>query len=209
MIFKLFHCFRKLSEIPTMPITEFSYQLCDGTPVKIRTVRKTDKDLLKHGFGLLSEHARYLRFCDNIPSLSEKDWDYLTDVDQINHVAWGVFDLTSDQSFGIGIGRYIHSDESGTAELAITILDAYQKRGLGTLLLALLYLIAQNNGLKKFCMYLHAENITLLRKLFPLGMKTIFSDGLFHAEVPVLRNLEELGYSSVDPLVSETFKGIR
>ncbi len=186
--------------------TEFSYQLNDGTPVKIRTVRKEDKDLLKHGFGLLSEHARYLRFCNNIPSLSEKDWDYLTDVDQVKHVAWGVFDLTSDQSFGIGIGRYIHSDEPGTAELAITILDAYQKRGLGTLLLGLLYLMARKNGINKFCMYLHAENITLLRKLFPLGLKTVFSDGLFHAEVPVLHNLDDLGYSSVDPWFLQLLK---
>ena len=175
-----------------MIANEFSYWLNDGTPIGLRAIKKEDKNLLKEGFGLLSEHSRYLRFCHYIPSLSEAELTYLTDVDQVQHVAWGAYDKTQNYRSGIGIGRYVRINDSDRAELAITVLDDYQKRGLGTLLFSILYLLAGVHGINRLCLFLYAENASLLKKLIPMNQETFFEKGMFQTEIPVCNEIDIL-----------------
>lgn len=190
--------FIKRAALPELSAAGFPYHLNDGTPIGIRAIRKEDKEMLKRSFDLLSEHSRYLRFCGNVRSLSDAELNYLTNVDQVNHVAWGAFVKSESQNEGIGIGRYIRIGDSDRAELAITVLDPYQNRGLGKTLLAILYLLAQARGIKRFCIFLYGENGSLLRKLFPLSRETVFEMGMFQAEIPVLPDLEMLKEIHVD-----------
>lgn len=188
----------KREVLPELSVSGFSYHLKDGTPIGIRAIRKEDKELLKHGFDMLSEHSRYLRFCGHVQSLSDAELTYLSDVDQVNHVAWGAFDLTGQLDAGIGIGRYIRIGDSDRAELAVTVVDSYQNRGLGKILLGILYLLARKQGINRFCIFLYAENGSLLRKLFPLSRETAFEMGMFRAEIPVLPDLQMLKEIHVD-----------
>jgi len=60
-------------------------------------------------------------------------------VDNLNHVAFGVKDSGRRGKPGIAVARFIRLEEqSRTVEFAITVIDEYQHRGLGTLLLEIL-----------------------------------------------------------------------
>jgi hypothetical protein len=72
----------KTSEI--QPITD---QLADGTPVAIRALQPFDRSALVLGMQLLSAGSRTARFLTARASLSSAELDYLTCVDQSNHIA--------------------------------------------------------------------------------------------------------------------------
>src|SRR5680860_710762 len=53
----------------------------DGTTLVIRPIRPEDKPLLLDGFNRLSERSRYFRFFTKLPTLSDNQLHYLTEVD--------------------------------------------------------------------------------------------------------------------------------
>ena len=62
-------------------------RLKDGTNVLIRLLKADDRDDLRAGFDKLSEHSRCLRFLRPLKELSENQLQYLTDIDNRNHLA--------------------------------------------------------------------------------------------------------------------------
>jgi ribosomal protein S18 acetylase RimI-like enzyme len=142
-------------------------KLKDGTPVVIRLIRPEDKDALKSAFKKLSPHSNYCRFLTPIVNLSQSQLKYLTDVDNKNHLALCVHDLSFN---GVGVARYVKiKNEPKTAEIAITILDEYQNQGLGTKLLHLLIEAAFENGIRKFIGFVLEENSVMLEILKKFG----------------------------------------
>jgi GNAT superfamily N-acetyltransferase len=142
------------------------FYLKDGTPVFIRLLTKDDKEGLKTGFEKLSVHSQYCRFFSPIGHLSKSQLKYLTEIDNINHLALCVGIDDTDHSTGIGIARYIRSNKNPAyAEIAITIIDEYQNLGLGTKLLELLIEAALRNGIETFTGDVLEENIPMLEIL--------------------------------------------
>ncbi len=123
------------------------FRLSDGTPVILRALRPADREVFLAAFSNLSDRSRYLRFHKLDPRLRERDIAYLTEVDQNNHVALAVFGPQG----GIALGRFVRLvDEPDHADLALTVLDAWQRRGVATLLLAALMHRARAIGLTSF-----------------------------------------------------------
>ncbi len=56
-------------------------------------------------------------------------------------------------------------DRPAVAEVAVTVLDAYQRRGLGTLLVRLLAPIAASNGVATFVYYMRWDNDQAIEQL--------------------------------------------
>ncbi|UCE08086.1 MAG: GNAT family N-acetyltransferase [bacterium] len=140
--------------------------LKDGTPVLIRLMGLDDKEDLKIGFDKLSVNSRYCRFFAPMRNLSDGQLKYLTEIDNKSHLALCVYDISGDHMIGIGVARYIRiDDEPETAEFALTIIDEYQNRGLGTKLLNLLIQTARENGICKLIGYVLNENSSMLRIL--------------------------------------------
>jgi len=105
--------------------------LRDGSAVTIRRVRGTDAPLLADGFARLSAASRRMRFMGVKKDLSAAELRYFTDVDHHDHEALGALDRGSGH--GVGIARYIRdADDPQAAEIAVTIVDEWQGRGLGT-----------------------------------------------------------------------------
>ena len=105
--------------------------LRDGSAVLIRQVRSTDAPLLADGFARLSAASRQMRFLGVKKQLSAAELRYLTDVDHHDHEALGALDQAGGH--GVGIARYIRdADDPQAAEIAVTIVDEWQGRGLGT-----------------------------------------------------------------------------
>ena len=140
--------------------------LRDGSTVLIRPVRSTDAPLLARGFARLSPQSRWMRFLGAKTSLSAAELRYLTDVDHHDHEAIGA--LSAADGRGVGIARYVRdTDDPRTAEIAVTIVDDWQGRGLGTELLAGLSDRARQADIDRFTALVSTQNgamAGLLRK---------------------------------------------
>ncbi|MGZ6855331.1 MAG: GNAT family N-acetyltransferase, partial [Mycobacteriaceae bacterium] len=105
--------------------------LRDGSDVLIRQVQPGDAPLLAEGFRRLSTESRWLRFLTGKPKLSQAELRYFTEVDHHDHEALGALNHVDGR--GLGIARYIrHDDDPEAAEIAVTVVDDWQGRGLGT-----------------------------------------------------------------------------
>jgi RimJ/RimL family protein N-acetyltransferase len=131
--------------------------LNNDTRVEMRPVMRADRDRLAEGFKGLSEASRYQRFFTPAPRLSGSQLRYLTDIDHVDHFAWGV--QTADGT-GVGIARYVRTG-SDMAEAAFTIADAYQRLGVGWTLLRALAMIAADHDLRRFEMTMLADNAAM------------------------------------------------
>lgn len=148
--------------------------LDDGTPFVIRPLRSTDGPALVASFEHLSPRSRYLRFFAVRDRLSGDLLDSLIDIDHDRHRAWVVADPTapsgvdSDEGFGIAIARLIAvDDEPGVAEASLAVIDEYQGRGFGRLLLDLLIGTARDTGVE----FIRFETLFENR-----GMRALLSD---------------------------------
>ena len=166
-----------------------SYQttLEDGTTLIIRPIRPEDKPLLLDGFNRLSERSRYFRFFTKLPTLSRDQLHYLTEVDQESHSAWVAGVVEDGHETGVGVIRWIRlRDDPLTAEMAVTVVDDYQRRGIGR---TLFYVAAQEallKGVKSFFAVVLAENSATIAMLRGMGSSTgTYEDGVLHLTIPL------------------------
>jgi GNAT superfamily N-acetyltransferase len=118
--------------------------------VVLRTVRSSDKELLREGFQRLSPQSRYLRFHGVKTELSDGELRYLTEVDGVRHFALGAIQVGPDGEHGVGVARLVQLPaEPGVADAAITVIDELQGKGLGTLLFQRLVAAAAERGIER------------------------------------------------------------
>ena len=122
---------RLLGHWPRSAVTGRPVVLRDGSTVLIRQVHSADAPLLADGFARLSARSRQLRSLTPKQELSPAELRYFTDVDHHDHEALGALDHADGR--GVGIARYVRdADDPQAAEIAVTIIDDWQGRGLGT-----------------------------------------------------------------------------
>ena len=135
--------------------------LRDGSVVRIRQVQPGDAPLLTEGFTRLSTESRRLRFLTGKPSLNAAELRFLTEVDHHDHEALGAVDPVDGG--GLGIARFIRDTENGTrAEVAVTVIDDWQRRGLATELLNRLADRGRKLGIRHFIALVAADNAAVV-----------------------------------------------
>lgn len=141
-----------------------SLQLRDGSTVLLRPVDRSDAGLLAEGFARLSAKSRRSRFLAAKSELSAAELRYLTDVDHFDHEAIGALDASDGR--GVGVARFIrdHADPH-RAEVAVAVIDEWQRRGLGAALLAELSRCAYTRGIRQFTALVASDNIAVIRLL--------------------------------------------
>jgi RimJ/RimL family protein N-acetyltransferase len=141
--------------------------LRDGSQVLTRPVRGSDAPLLADGFARLSARSRWMRFLGAKKALSPAELRSLTELDHYDREALGALDQASGR--GVGIARYVrHAADPQAAEIAVTVVDDWQRLGLGTVLLTQLADRARAAGIHRFTALVSTENdagIRLLRRL--------------------------------------------
>lgn len=131
----------------------------------------------------LSDESRYRRFLRPVTSLSERELTYLTEVDYTNHFAWVAVD-PQDSTRGYGVARYVRDPKDPeVAEVAITVIDDFQGRGLGSVLMRLIVATALHNGIRTFRGWVLGDNIEVLRPLARIGARRIPDKGVLRVEV--------------------------
>ena len=163
--------------------------LQDDLHVTIRGVTPDDRDHFHHGMQALSPQSRYHRFNSYRSKLTTSQITYLTNVDQINHVALCVSRKTATEEIGIGVGRFVRQPANPhAAEVALTVLDAYQQQGVGTLLMAALCKLASQQDIATFTLRVHANRFRLIKRLANLQARVVsHQQGILEMELPVVQ----------------------
>ena len=176
----------KTTELTT-PVFPLKTKLRDGTRILIRPLQLEDRADLVRGFEKLSMGSRRFRFLVPIRKLSEYQLRSLIEVDNLNHVAVGVKDIGRRGKPGIAVARFVRLEaESHIAEFAITVIDEYQNRGLGTLLLEILMKTAHTRGIEVIRGFLLDDNVAIIRLLERFGATIKRESGnVLQADLPV------------------------
>jgi GNAT superfamily N-acetyltransferase len=165
----------------TNDLSEYSANaiLHDGTPVRIRAIRPGDKQRLALHFEGLSNDSRYHRFFGVKNRLTSRELRYFTEPDFMRHVALVVTTRNFDESETIvSDGRYVALGGSqSVAEVALSVVDAYQRRGAGKLLLESLIELARYVHLERLEADVMASNRGAMRFLMRRGFKSTGTSG--------------------------------
>ncbi len=143
--------------------------LRDGSRVRLRPIAPDDKPLLAASFERLSEESRYRRFFTNKDELSAAELDYFVDVDHKDREAIIAIEPTSGEL--LGVARYIRlGEDSQLAEVAVTVADDWQGRGLGRALTDRLTYRARSAGVRRFSATVLCDNRAALGLLEGAGI---------------------------------------
>ncbi len=139
--------------------------LAEGTTVSLRLVRPDDKPRLSEILAGMSLHSRVMRFFIPRRHLNESELRQLTELDGVDHLA--LLALLGDES--IGVARFVRlAPGSRVAEPALAIVDRFQARGLGRILLARLAAAARERAIERFAAEILPHNRPMLRLLHEL-----------------------------------------
>ena len=141
--------------------------LRDGVRVRMRPIRPDDAPRLIALYEHLSRDTRYQRFFSVMRRLPP-DWAlFLATVDYQRRFAL-VVEAPGDPETLIAVARY-EPGEPDTAEVAFVVQDAWQGRGLGTVLFRELLAAAEANGIRRFQAWVLADNRRMLALISELG----------------------------------------
>ena len=136
----------------------------DELELLIRPLGKGDKERVRRAYAMLSVESRMNRFWEKPAEMSDYRAESLTDVDHQDHVAWAALPLEEGQLPGYAGGSFWRSREHPEeAELAFTVADDFQRRGLATLLFSVLWLEAWSIGIREFVGYARPGNEGMIR----------------------------------------------
>jgi acetate---CoA ligase (ADP-forming) len=162
-------------------IKEEDYALLrNGSQVLLRELAATDRPAVEDFFARLSEESRMLRFHGAGVRLTDATIDRAT----AGHV------LVAEQDRRlVGLASYYRLHDPERAEMAITVDDAEQGRGIGTVLFERLSADARREGIRRFLALVVASNRNMLDLLRGLGFR--LTRTFDHGEVEVDVELKE------------------
>lgn len=163
-----------------------------GLEIELIPLGPRHRQLLEDAFYRLSDRSRYYRFMAPVTRLSSADLQYLTDMDLFDRFAWGM--VVDDEP--VGVGRYARTTTSpSAADVGIVVMDEFQGRGLGTILVQALAVVARGAGFSQFDFEILNDNGPMMSLARSLGAHCVPCDGITHAEVA----LDAIGPPPVDP----------
>lgn len=182
-------------------------ELGDGTPLVLRPITPDDKRLLADGFARLSPESRHARFFVTQSELSSPMLAYLTEIDYDDHFAWVA--LAGDDQAAAGVARYIRlRDRREAAEAAVTVADDFQHRGIGSMLLEALTIVALDHGINVFVGHVLIENQGMRAILEHVGARLEFdSPGVLRFEVDLPASMSELRETPLYSLLRAVARG--
>jgi acetyltransferase len=134
-------------------------ELRDGTPVIVRPLIAEDRTMVAEAYRRLSPEGRYQRFWTPTGELlGDAMLDRLIDQDPRRHVTWVVLDPARQFPGVGGASWWRNATDPLEAEISAMVLDADHRRGIGTLLLAVMWLTAYRAGVERLVGYTLTDN---------------------------------------------------
>jgi RimJ/RimL family protein N-acetyltransferase len=175
---------------------EVKETLRNGQFVTIRAIRPEDAALLREEVPEIDKHSLYLRFFETRNEFTDKELSYFTDVDFVNHVALVAVADIDDKAKIIASARYFaydHPTKIRSAEVAFMVHDGHQGKGLATLMMKHLLLIARAGGIEQFEAEVLPENAKMLAVFSKSGlpMSKLQLGGVIHVTMPLSSDTTE------------------
>lgn len=146
-------------------------RLRDGTEAVVVPLLPANRDALRHEYEHLSAETRFGRFLAAVPELTDTMLDHLVDdVDGADHVALVLLVTTPEGTeLPLGLARILrYPDDPTAADLAVTVVDDWQGRGVATALLDVL-MRHRPPGVQRIDTVVNAGNRASLAMLRRLG----------------------------------------
>ncbi len=163
------------------------YQVRDNLSVRVRAIRPSDEEGMRHLFYRFSEETVYYRYFQTVSSMPHAKMQEYVNVDW-NQVM-SIIGLVGVEGKGriIAEARYIKIPGSPFAEVVFVVDEDYQRHGLATFLYRLLIRVAKERGVRGFVAEVLYSNIGGIMKVFKKGnlpVRAHLEGGVYHLEIP-------------------------
>lgn len=146
-------------------------RLADGGEVLIRAIRPEDEPLIVGLHATLSEQTIRLRFHSMVRRLSRDSLIRLCHLDYDREMALVAIHHAEGRPHIVGVSRYYLDPETGVAEYAVVVSDAWQGRGLGWHLMKKLIEVARQGGVQRLVGSVLRDNQMMLQMAQELGFR--------------------------------------
>lgn len=160
------------------------FALPDGRQIAFRPVAPADEPLIAEAIRTASRRTLLHRFFIPLRGLAPEELRRMLTIDPSREFCLvGEWRDGSHQRLVCG-ARYVRTDIPTVAEIAITVHDDFQGRGIGRHMLKLLFERGRADGIHTFVADVLAENAPMLHLLRSIAPKrrSIFADGVVHVE---------------------------
>lgn len=142
-----------------------------GHTVTIRPMCHADAEMEQDFVRHLSPESKHYRFLGAVRELTPEEIRRFCDVDGHRAMAFVATVEEDGRARMIGVSRYAPNAESSAREIAITVADDWQHRGLGTRLAIALIQHAREHGVRKLYSIDLADNAHMRMLARDLGMR--------------------------------------
>ncbi len=150
----------------------WSETLRDGSHVLIRPITHVDRDAERRFIEELSPQARRFRFLGAVAEPTERTIEQLTDIDPATDAAFAAVVRDGARERFVGVSRYAADRDGLRCECAVTVMDDWQHKGLGTSLMRHLIEVARERGMLSLYSVDDADNTDMSDLAHFLGFRT-------------------------------------
>jgi len=143
--------------------------------VCVRPLRPDDREREIAFVASLSQRSRYLRLLTPLRTLPPRLLDQFMSVDGDRRMAFVATTTSAGSEEFVGIARYCAEPGSTTAELGVAVSDAWQRRGIASLLVKPLLRFAKSHGFVRIEGFVLPENVPMLGLARQLGFSVGYS----------------------------------
>lgn len=135
----------------------------DGACIVVRPLRADDAERDRQLMNSLSDGARHMRFFRCFTAVPPELLEQLMDVDYDRKMALVAAIQDENGERFIGEARYGSTDRKDVADFAVVVHDAWQKRGIASVLVSALMSFAVEHGYSTFIGDVFPENEPMLK----------------------------------------------
>jgi RimJ/RimL family protein N-acetyltransferase len=143
--------------------------LRDGRRLEIRALRPDDETQMLAALSRTTAQSLYRRFFGVKKTFSESEKAFFLNVNFTDHVALVATIVQNEAREIVGGARFVVT-EPGSAELAFTVIDEFQGKGVGSALLRHLIVLARKASLKQLTAVVLPENTAMINVLRKSGV---------------------------------------
>jgi len=164
---------------------EWTVTLKDKQQVFMRPIKPADEPMMKEMFYSFSERTRYLRFHGPMKSFPHARLQVFCNVDYDQEMTLICVVGQPGEEDVVALGCYIHDQGSNTAEVAFSVRDDWQNKGLGSHLFKKLVDIGRERGINTFHAEVLTENLPMLNVFHHSGctVATQAEGGVVHVTI--------------------------
>jgi acyl-CoA hydrolase/GNAT superfamily N-acetyltransferase len=163
------------------PLELESRETFRGEEIHFRPIRPSDERLLREFFYSHSADTVYQRYHAPVKSLTPQQIQQLCTLDYERQMALAGFLPEGESERMVAVGRYVQEPGDPMAEVAFTVHDDFQSRGIGSFLLRRLIEIARAKGIRGFVGYVLPNNVRMINVFKQSGVtvESTLADGIY------------------------------